>query len=780
MASASTSSSSATAPVVTLGVPVMVASSPENADATVASVSTLHAASNIAFETLFAAIPDAVLIVGPDGCIVDSNEVTHKIFGWSRSQLAGQPIEFLLPERYREAHVEKRNGYFAAATVRPMGAKLDLFARHRSGKEFPVEVSLSPVAAAADRYIICIVRDISTRKAAEAKLSKAEARYRSVVEHMPAVTFMASLDGGINELYVSPQIESLLGFTQDEWLGDPVLWYRQLHPDDRERWHKEFALTCASGESFRSEYRFTARDGREVWVHGEATMMRDAQGVPQFLQGVAFDITERKQAEQVMRQSREDLEALVGARTTELAEANEALQLEIVERERVEEERIRYVAQLEAAAVRIKLQSVELLAAKEKADLANRTKSEFLANMSHEIRTPMTAILGYADLLLEENEQHQSSQRLYAVDTIKRNGEHLLSIINDILDLSKIESGRLEIERIPCSPARLAEEVVTLLSARAAQKQLCVETRFEGAIPREMKSDPTRVRQILVNLLGNAIKFTEAGSVRLVIRCIRQSDAEVTANVPATLQFDVIDTGIGITAEQLSRLFQPFSQADASTTRKHGGTGLGLAISKRLANMLGGDLTVDSRPGQGSAFRLSIYLEAVDANNLVDYTHLVSRENVVMPHPSTSAGQLNCRILFAEDGPDNQRLISHILRKAGAEVIVVGNGLEAVDAALAELRRGLPFDVILMDMQMPVLDGYDATTRLRDAGYDGAIVALTAHAMAGDREKCLQAGCNDYVTKPIHRAGLLDHIRQQLANRPGRLSNPAIPVRGAD
>ena len=388
------------------------------------------------------------------------------------------------------------------------------------------------------------------------------------------------------------------------------------------------------------------------------------------------------------------------------------------------------------------------------AEAATKSKGEFLANMSHEIRTPMTAILGFTDVLLgEDGLDSGPPERVQALETIQRNGQYLLKLINAILDLSKIEAGKLEVERTTCSPIEVLADVASLMRVRAHAKNVPLEIEYIGAIPGQIQSDPIRLRQILINLVGNAIKFTETGSVRVATRLV-QSPGE-----PPRLQFDVVDTGIGMTQEQPTRLFQPFTQADSSTTKRFGGTGLGLTISKRLAEMLGGDVTVTSTPGKGSTFSVT-----VETGPLEEVAMLENPAEAAVrrkPKPKADAAvdvKLDCRILLAEDGPDNQRLISFVLKKAGAEVTLAENGQIAVENALAARDKGNAFDVILMDMQMPVMDGYTATARLREAGYDGPIVALTAHAMEGDEEKCRQSGCDGYATKPIDQGELLEMI----------------------
>jgi PAS domain S-box-containing protein len=420
-----------------------------------------------------------------------------------------------------------------------------------------------------------------------------------------------------------------------------------------------------------------------------------------------------------------------------------------------------------------------------RADAANAAKSIFLANMSHEIRTPMTAILGFADMLESTMEccttcpDHQAcatrAQNKESLQVIRRNGQLLLELINDILDLAKVEAGKIEFERVPCSPVQIVEETVSLMRVRAVEKDTSLNARYEFPLPETILSDPAKMRQILVNLVNNAVKFTSGGRVEIVVRCVTDAQAE-----RAALAFDVKDTGVGLTPEQIGRLFQPFTQADSSTTRHYGGTGLGLAISKRLAEALGGDVHVVSVPGKGSTFTFTMETELPKPvrmlNDLSEAATQASHESGL---PSSATAKLCGRVLLAEDGPDNQKLISLILRKAGAEVDLASNGRSAVEKALAALSAGAAYGAILMDMQMPEMDGYDATRQLRQLKYDKPIVALTAHAMPEDRRKCIAAGCDDYATKPVNRIALLAILARLMGSpEPGIESGPVVAASG--
>ncbi|MCH8509375.1 MAG: response regulator [Phycisphaerales bacterium] len=488
-----------------------------------------------------------------------------------------------------------------------------------------------------------------------------------------------------------------------------------VNPEDAETLRERCEALAEGGiREIRHDGRVRHADGSERWftIHGQAAE-RGADGRTPRLLGLIIDIDERKRLDLLSQRQMADLDdarAILEQQAQDLIEAG-------------------------AVAERARLQAEE----------ANQAKSRFLANMSHEIRTPMTSILGYTEIL--EDHGADGDARAEAVATIRRNGEHLIALINDILDLSKIEAGGMRVERIGSDPRVVLRESVKLVRALADRKGIDLSVETDDSVPGLIATDPTRLRQILVNLLANAVKFTdEGGSIFVSAR----------ADTGNRCVFEVRDTGIGMTPEQAERVFQPFVQADESTTRRFGGTGLGLTICARLAEILGGSLVVaKTAPGRGTTMRLTIAAGRPAA------TPAPRPERA--PGPASDADASDpmdgARILLAEDGPDNQRLIAFMLTRLGAQVDVVSDGAQAIETITENSVR---YDLLLLDMQMPEIDGYQTARHLRAQGHTLPIVALTANAMDGDRSLCIEAGCDDYASKPISSKDLAKVCRKWL------------------
>ena len=519
------------------------------------------------------------------------------------------------------------------------------------------------------------------------------------------------LDVDSGHVHRSRQWHELLGVEVGSVVSTVQGWAERVHPDDLSR---VIANTDANmrGESraFCVEYRIRHGSGRWVWVEDRGRVVEfHADGRPKRAVGVVSDATERRRI---------------------------ALELEDSRAEAVRE---------------------------------SEAKGSFLANMSHEIRTPLTAVLGYAELAQDEIEDPLGDPARVAeqLDAVLRNGRHLQELLDGVLDLSKIQAGEAQLVLERTDVREVARDAIAMLAGRAKQKGLELVFETAGPLPSRVRTDALRVRQVLVNLLGNALKFTNGGRITVRLRLTQGGGRRLATSMPGELHVEVEDHGVGMDAATLQRVFQPFRQADASTSRRFGGTGLGLTISRHLARMLGGELDAVSAPGEGSTFRLVLPLDLED---------LACVEHGNTPPALPARGRVSVgggRVLLVEDGADNRRLIGIVLERAGLTVATAENGREGVDAVLAARARGEPFDVVLMDVQMPVLDGYAATRELREHGVEAPILALTANAFAEERQRCLEAGCNDHCTKPIQRELFVATIAKWLAVERARVGAQA-------
>ena len=559
--------------------------------------------------------------------------------------------------------------------------------------------------------VLGIYDDVTKRKQAELALRVSETRLRQALSAARQSWFEANVQTG--EVQVGEEYSRLLGYAPEEFVSNVQHWMDNIHPDDAPRIKTAFQQVMRTGGPVTMEYRRRTKSGEWIWLQstGEITE-QDVDGHAVRMAGIHQDIGDRKQAEAELEQYRHHLEELVRVRTAELATAKEA------------------------------------------AEIANRAKTAFLANMSHELRTPMNGIMGMLNLA---RRRMADLKGLEQIDKARGSADRLLAVLNDVLDLSKIEAERMELENVVLRIGGVLDNIIGVLGHRAAEKGLFLETDLPEALARlPLTGDPLRLEQILLNLAGNAVKFTERGGVKLRIRMLAEAPDSVQ------IRFEIIDSGIGIHPGAQSRLFSAFEQADNSMTRKYGGTGLGLAISKRLVQLMGGEIGVESAPDNGSRFWFTATFAKAGAGAdeiapVVD----PDEENTVTRLRRDYPG---IRILLTEDEPINREVVCIQLEDVGLKVDLAEDGQQALERC-----RQNRYDLILMDMQLPNLNGVDATRAIRagSLNVDTPILALTANAFEEDRQACIQAGMNDHVAKPVDPERLYATLLSWLA-KPAR------------
>ncbi len=611
-----------------------------------------------------------------DGTVLETNPKFCELVGWRPEEIVGRSIFQFTHEDDKPETMKIRQELVSRQKEACVFEKRYM---RKDGHIFWVQVSLTvlPDGNGVPTHFLATVQDIDERMKIQLSIKQSEAYFRHLAESIPQIVWIEDRTGHVE--YLNRRWEDYTGLPIEESLGK--VWLERMHPEDRDTIVATHPISLLnphdSSDYIEMVQRLQVFDNSYRWFLSRAVAVRNEQG--EFLRwlGTSTDIHDQKRIEQ-----------------------------ELIETQRL-------------------------------AIAASESKSAFLANMSHEIRTPLAIILGYCELLKKPGITPEMQNEF--LNAMTKNGKELSVLIDNILDLSKIEAAKLKLEPRAFKMKALLDEVVESLRIKAEGKKLAIRVEWEGDALQDIVTDDVRLRQILINIIGNAIKFTDQGEIKVIAR---------TNKISQHLEIDVVDTGCGLKSHETEILFKAFSQGDSSSTRRHGGTGLGLMLSRLLANALGGDIILlSTRYGAGSTFRITI------DPRISEISHQVKREE--SPEPVSNGNLEGLKLLLVEDAPDNQFIVGTLLRNEGATVDVADNGRVALDMCGTQT-----YDVILMDIQMPVMDGYDATRELRNRGYRRPILALSAHALADDAKKSQLAGCNDHISKPIDFDRLIRAIRQ--------------------
>lgn len=748
------------------------------------------------------------------------NQAAIELYGYTREEFLKMSLVDIRPENQRtEFHrycdTMRRSPIFSERGISDTWTH-----QKKNGEIFQVTIKWRPIKQADRVSIVSVIHEVTDESLKTTQMNLQANALSQVTEAVFAV------DNSRHIQYWNKAAEDLYGYKASEVLGkniSAVIDYEYITQED-ERGARD---GLQSRGHWRGEKIHRRKDGKRFFVESSMNTLKSDDGAVVGIMAVSHDVTEQKRVQQTLVETNEKLTAIIEASpvgiivsdTNGLIKAwNPAaarifgwtekemlgssfhrllpdglssdycrIRDAVLRGEAFSNKETRHLCQ-SGALIDVSVSSAplhniddtvigvvtlvtditdrkrtenELRLAKEAADSANRTKTQFVANISHEIRTPLSAILGFAEMMFDAKQT--VSERMNCIARIRHNVKNLTALIEDLLDLSKVEAGKFEIA--PTEFLLLPElaEVTTLLQNQILRKGLGLKILFKGPIPKTITSDPTRLRQILINVVGNAIKFTERGTITLTTWFDSQH-----ASGKVFFCFDIHDTGPGIATDQRETIFEPFAQIDSSVSRRFGGTGLGLNLSRRLARILGGDVILaESHPGKGSVFRVLVDpgdITGVPLMENLSESDLHAKQLTQLHARPTSLGGM--RVLLVEDGQDNRFLINHFLRSSGAEVDAAINGMEG-----AELATKNSYDLILMDIQMPILDGYQTTTKLRAEGVQTPIIALTAHAMKGEKQRCFDVGCNAYLSKPIDANTLVEMVSRY---RPKKMASATL------
>ena len=761
---------------------------------------------------------DGIVTINTTGEIVSCNNAVETLFGWSKAEMMGRNVAMLMPEPDRSNHLYYLKNYQATGQAKIMGEGRDLDALRKDGSVFPIRLAIGEVKLTNETLYVGFITDLSHRKRIEQAVQEKDQQIRSMMNNNPGVTFRCNLDDQWSMRLISDAVEPLTGWKPEEFLNKHINYAQLIHPEDQLRVNYIVEEAVANHTNYTIEYRITDRHGHEKWVSEFASAIYHEDGTADALDGVLIDITESKKKNAEFEgfvnainystsvaeftidgfviNANQNFLDLLGYELAEIlgrhhsifcppgfsnTEAYKQKWMALRRGEFVHGEYQRYGKQgktvwinasyspmrdVDGKVIKVlmfmmdiserKQMEAEMLLAKERAEQAASAKSTFLANMSHEIRTPMNSIIGFSELL--QDTPLPEEQRMY-VSTINQSAKSLLHLLNDILDSAKLEKGMLELEMLDFSMREFVDSLISSMWFQARKKGLDLKLTLDPQVGDHYRGAEHRIRQVLTNLLGNAIKFTEKGQVSL----------HVHPTADGQIQFDIADTGIGIDADRLDVIFEPFTQADASMSRRFGGTGLGTTISKQLVELMGGRITANSTLGQGSCFSVILPLTA-------------SSETVQTQSQATERSDLPpLRILAADDIEQNRKLLNIMLTKLGHQVTLATNGEEVL-----EHWQQHAFDIILMDVQMPVMDGLTASQHIRELEQSSdmprtPIIALTASVLEQDRLAAQQAGMDGFASKPIELPLLLGEIERVLglsASKPS-ITPSALPQQKA-